>query len=86
MSKMIFLNKDVEKEVVSNHELYVAWRLAYSHYDDDIDPLHNPDWVRWQQRREAQHLEDLKLKILDFKAELDEFNISGRLIKTQNPW
>ena len=75
---IVFLNKDVEKEVVASPELYIAWRAIYGRYDSDIEPLHNPDWVRREQKNEAIHLADLKLQVLKFKAELMEFNVRGR--------
>lgn len=80
---MIFLNKDVEREVVSYPELYIAWRLVYSSYDPDIDPLHNPDWVKHEQEKEVKRLEDLKLSILKIKNELLLHAISGKLMETR---
>ena len=73
---IFFLNKDVEKEVMSDFSLYSVWRagLGQFNYDDDIDPLHNPDYVRSQQQKEALALVQLRKNIEFYNNEFDQFN------------
>jgi hypothetical protein len=74
---IFFLNKDVEKEVMSDFSLYSVWRagLGQFNYDDDIDPLHNPDYVRSQQQKEALALVQLRKNIEFYKNEFDQIKL-----------
>lgn len=65
-----FLNEEVKNEVLKSPALYLAWRLLYGRYDDDIDPMHNLDWVRLQKKIEANNLVRLKAKAEDILKEL----------------
>lgn len=58
-----FLNDDVKTEVEASPILYLAWHLTNSKYDGDIDPLHNPDYVRKCKNIEIERLKSLKKKI-----------------------
>ena len=63
-----FLNPVVEREVRDNETLFVAWCLTIDDVDDDIDPTHNPDWVKRRQQREANLLATLKVEVADLIA------------------
>jgi hypothetical protein len=68
--KIYFLNEKVEQELRANHNLLVIWVLQYGSYDDEIEPLHNPDWVRTQKEVEAQKLTTLKDRLVQIGKEL----------------
>jgi len=63
-----FLNPDVEREVRANPTLWVTWCITVGDYDDDIDPLHNPDFVARAKRREVDHLANLKRRVAEAEA------------------
>lgn len=69
MSYFTFVNEEVQKEVQESPELYLTWMLSYGKYDDEIDPLHNPDWVKSQKILEVNKLENLKNRIQRIKDE-----------------
>lgn len=58
-----FLNKEVEEKVKSNYMFYIAWCLKYDKYDDEIEPLHNKDWVEVHQKYEEENLKYLEDEI-----------------------
>lgn len=55
-----FLNPVVQAEVEANPLLSAAWTTTY---DDEIDPLHNPDWVEAQKDQEYKTLSVLKARL-----------------------
>jgi hypothetical protein len=69
-----FLNKEVEKEVRADRVLYVAWCMSFARYDNERDPLHNPDYVRGMQRSEAKALKTLKEKVETVLMEREVFD------------
>lgn len=70
--KKIFLNSDVEKETLDDFTLYVAYRIMFGTYDEDIDPLHNSDYVKKQKNIEISNLDKIKAKLIQLKTEFDE--------------
>jgi hypothetical protein len=63
------LNPDVEKEVIQDIVLYVAYRIRYGVYDDEIDPLHNPDFVKKECKIEVEKLNKLKIELSQLKSD-----------------
>lgn len=72
----VFLNPDVEKEVMQDIVLYVAYRIRYGVYDDEIDPLHNPDFVKKESIIEVEKLNKLKIKLSQIKSDFSDKKIS----------
>jgi hypothetical protein len=72
--KTRFLDSNIEVEVVSNQTLFVAWCLTIDTVDSEIDPTHNPDWVKSRKQREQEHLVKLKSKIAMFLKERKNTN------------
>lgn len=60
---MLCLNKDVEKILLQDFRLFLIYRENNSPYDSEIDPLHNPDWVRDRQKQEIVNLESARKKL-----------------------
>ena len=56
--KIQFLNKEVEAEVIDDEMLYVVYTLRHAFYDDETDPVHNPDWVKKQSELEVKFLNE----------------------------
>ena len=69
-----FLNKEVEKEVRSDPIAYVAWCMCFGHYDSDLDPLHNPDYIKACQYSETTQWERLQKKLPVLLAEREKFD------------
>lgn len=63
MTHITFLNEEVKAEVENSPALYLAWRLVYNKYDNEIDPLHNPDYVKAQKEIEVERLENIKGRV-----------------------
>ena len=59
------LNKEVANELRHNFELWLIFSALYhgTGYDCEIQPLHNPDWVRAQIIDEVRLLENAKQKL-----------------------
>jgi len=59
------LNKDVADELRHNFELWLIFSALYhgTGYDWEIQPLHNPDWVRSQALYEVRLLASAKQKL-----------------------
>jgi hypothetical protein len=70
MSYFKFLNRDVEREVVHNWELFLMWKLSY---DDEIDPIHNPDWLKRAQENEAEVLVRMKTDLERLRIEYQTY-------------
>jgi hypothetical protein len=70
--KIFFLNSDVEKEALDDFTLYIAYRLMFDSYDEDIDPIHNPEYLKKQQEIEIVKLNDIKTKINQLKRDFDK--------------
>jgi hypothetical protein len=70
-NKVTFLNKEVEAEVKAEVKesltLYIAWRLSYGRYDDEIHPLHNPYYVKENKENEIKQLKELKDRLKGFE-------------------
>ena len=63
----LFLNEDVKEEVLSSELLFIAYFFTYSPYDSEIDPLHNPDWVKMQSKYEVEKLKEVKKELEKIK-------------------
>lgn len=68
MATFRFLNADVERVVVADETLFVAWCLTIDTVDPDIDPTHNPSWVQARKARELEHLTKLQTQISSLMA------------------
>lgn len=71
----IFLNSEVEEEVIKDISLYIFWRLTQPTYDWEIDPLHNKNYVADQKINQKFALTQLKNKIEIFKKEFEEIDL-----------
>lgn len=80
-TRIRFLNVAVATEVQQNPELFLAWCLTQGDYDEDIDPLHNPDWVRSHEAAEVVALAKLKARIAAAKAEMIKMGFDPKMIE-----
>jgi hypothetical protein len=67
--KRRFLNEAVQREVEKDLMLSIAWGLLEGTYDDEIDPVHNLDWVRIQQKREELAFTTLRTNVESLRKE-----------------
>lgn len=58
--KVFVLNREVERELLSDEILFCMFYLLHQKYDVDIDPLHNPDWVERAKQEEKRLLSVIK--------------------------
>jgi hypothetical protein len=71
------LNDEVRKIVTEDFELWLVFNGIFGAYDDDIDPLHNPDWVKLQKRNEYGLLEHARLRLIDLKDRFEAHRIAN---------
>lgn len=45
MLKFIILNHEVSRYLISNPQVFPVFYTLHQGYDDEIQPLHNKDWV-----------------------------------------
>lgn len=72
LEKVICLNQEVLKEISEDKMLYVMWREIVGEYDWEIQPLHNPYWVRDRSKDEVYILERLKKDLKKYSEEFAE--------------
>ena len=70
MTRPYFLNETVQTTVMADLTLWAMWIATRGTYDWEIEPLHNPDWVKKAQENEAKHLDRLQEKLTQAKASL----------------
>ena len=63
------LNKDVADELRHNFELWLVFSALYhgTGYDEEIDPLHNPDWCKTRALYEIDLLNAAKQHLQKFR-------------------
>lgn len=71
MKTLYLCNHEVADRLEKDKNLAKMYFFKYGTYDDEIDPLHNPDWCARQAKIEFAFYEDL----LEFLSETDDFNI-----------
>ena len=78
----VFVNPDVEKEVMQDLVLYVAYRIRYGTYGDDkFEPsggssvIHS-SFLNTLSLFEVQNLNDLKLELSQIKSDFSDKKIS----------
>ena len=62
------LSPKVREAIKKDKTLFLMWRMISYEYDDEIDPLHNPDYVK----RSIAHEETLFKHLLKDREELEE--------------
>lgn len=62
------LNPQVQAELAQDFELYLVYRTLHRGYDNEIDPLHNPDMRRRFENEEVGDLQQAKVLLADLKA------------------
>jgi hypothetical protein len=53
---LIVLNDHVREVLKTDFHLFLVFAGMHGRYDDEIHPLHNPDWVKGAQKHEAATL------------------------------
>ena len=67
-TRPLFLNPHVEATVMESVSLLAMWVVTRQPYDDEIEPLHNPDWVRSAKLKEEAHLAKLQGALQEAQA------------------
>lgn len=73
------LNEDVKAELLDDFELYLCYCLFYrASYDGDIEPLHNPDYVKYKKEQEAEELVKVKARLQEIRGRYNKELLTGK--------
>lgn len=70
---VLVLNDEVEAALRADKELAIVYMIRYGEYDDEIIPLHNPDYVSGFKKEEIVQIENCKKDIKMWHDRYPEF-------------
>ena len=73
MSYHLILNPEVEVVLKADPELAIVYMVKFGRYDDERDPLHNPDYVRAAKRAEVKRLDKCRQTLRTWHDRHPEF-------------
>lgn len=56
MASRTLFNREIQQEILSDRELFLVFWTQMPTTDSDIDPTHNPDWVKMRVKYEGKML------------------------------
>lgn len=75
---VLFLNDKVKEDLISRGEVFeFLLHTKFVGYDDEIEPLHNPNFVEEMKRREEKMVEEFR----KYKARLQSQESMGKLLR-----